>query len=486
MPLQPLKLLNDQAIGENTDGREDGLGFTEYARTLAGAALGTEGPFTIGVFGDWGTGKTSLMRMIQRELANEEEVLTVWFEAWRYGREEHPILPLVATIIKAIKDQTDKDTKPGRFSKVLNALRALVYGVSLKVTVPGIEAEISTKDMIDRDNQLNEKQKETADNLAVDSLYYNAYEALEQLKLEDSQGKIVVFIDDLDRCLPDVAVQLLESIKLVLNQAGFIFVMGMSRSVIHGYLNHRYQIDFGIKDFVGSEYLDKIVQLSFLIPPHRERMNGFAQSVLAVLKSVDQKHLNEILPIIGIACGFNPRVTIRFVNNLLIDKRIQSDISINYFAITRSLQQFWFRFYQALTGHDSIEQCGKVKKWLGTKIPTFVEEASNDAKIASWLLNSPDLSELLKTEQGQAWLTDHEKRQSAIQFAEILGFPIHSFENQAWELLNSYREKYHLTNLEFYKIIDDITSHSGEKWSLARLDEYIQMTLLEQAVRKRK
>ena len=133
MPLQPLKLLNDQAIGENTDGREDGLGFTEYARTLAGAALGTEGPFTIGVFGDWGTGKTSLMRMIQRELANEEEVLTVWFEAWRYGREEHPILPLVATIIKAIKDQTDKDTKPGRFSKVLNALRALVYGVSLKV-----------------------------------------------------------------------------------------------------------------------------------------------------------------------------------------------------------------------------------------------------------------------------------------------------------------------------------------------------------------
>ena len=68
----------------------------------------------------------------------------------------------------------------------------------------------------------------------------------------------------------------------------------------------------------------------------------------------------------------------------------------------------------------------------------------------------------------------------------MLEFGIFLFENQAWELLNSYREKYHLTNLEFYKIIDDITSHSGEKWSLARLDEYIQMTLLEQAVRKRK
>lgn len=160
MPLQPLKLLTDQAIGENTDGREDGLGFTDYARTLAGAALGTEGPFTIGIFGDWGTGKTSLMRMIQRELANEEEILTVWFEAWRYGREDHPIIPLVSTIIRQIEKQTEDDRKSDRFEGLLDSLRSFVYGISLKVKVGIAEAEISPKDMVDREKEIKQDRLE--------------------------------------------------------------------------------------------------------------------------------------------------------------------------------------------------------------------------------------------------------------------------------------------------------------------------------------
>jgi predicted KAP-like P-loop ATPase len=48
-------------IREEDDDQRDGLGFNTYARVLAGAALGTAGPFPIGVFGEWGTGKTSLL-----------------------------------------------------------------------------------------------------------------------------------------------------------------------------------------------------------------------------------------------------------------------------------------------------------------------------------------------------------------------------------------------------------------------------------------
>jgi len=73
---------------------EDQPGFPSYARTLADilADPGTRTPLTIGVFGDWGRGKTSLMRSVQRRLeeggAPRFPVRTVWFYAWLYSREQ--------------------------------------------------------------------------------------------------------------------------------------------------------------------------------------------------------------------------------------------------------------------------------------------------------------------------------------------------------------------------------------------------------------
>src|SRR5215469_8047329 len=61
-----IRLIADQAIGETDQRDVDGLGFDIYARMLASAAIDTRGPFTIGVFGEWGAGKTSLMRMVER------------------------------------------------------------------------------------------------------------------------------------------------------------------------------------------------------------------------------------------------------------------------------------------------------------------------------------------------------------------------------------------------------------------------------------
>jgi predicted KAP-like P-loop ATPase len=55
------------------------------------------------VFGEWGTGKTSLMRLIERMLVDNDDVVTVWFNAWRYEQEEHPIVPLVGTIVQALE-----------------------------------------------------------------------------------------------------------------------------------------------------------------------------------------------------------------------------------------------------------------------------------------------------------------------------------------------------------------------------------------------
>ncbi len=61
-----LRLISDQALVDGDGQKKDGLGFETYAKVLSNAALGTPGPFTIGIFGEWGTGKTSLMKLTEK------------------------------------------------------------------------------------------------------------------------------------------------------------------------------------------------------------------------------------------------------------------------------------------------------------------------------------------------------------------------------------------------------------------------------------
>jgi len=98
--MNKITLLNDQPLDNKGNDREDGLGFQTYSDIIASTIKGTPGPFTIGVFGEWGTGKTSLLKLIQSTLESDYNVIPVWFNAWMYENEEHPLLPLISTIIK--------------------------------------------------------------------------------------------------------------------------------------------------------------------------------------------------------------------------------------------------------------------------------------------------------------------------------------------------------------------------------------------------
>jgi hypothetical protein len=421
--LNQVQLLTDQALGEGNDHSLDGLGFSTYSRVLGKAAAGTPGPLTIGVFGEWGTGKTSLMRMIQSQLSNEKDIVTVWFNAWRYEKEEHPIVPLIATIVRELernKNVTAKMLDKG--SNLIRALRAVAYGFSAKskVKVPGfaeVEASFVAKDMIERSAAI------TPDPLLDRSLYYEAFERLSSIPLK-KDFRIVVIVDDLDRCFPDLAIRLLESIKLVLSQAGFIFILGVARSVIEGYLQFRYQKEFGIENFKGQSYLDKIVQLPFHIPSHRGRMDRFADKILERIIPELRQQFESVLPIIGAASGSNPRSTVRFVNNLLIDTAINKDlastdemseIQLEYFAVTRCLQLRWPQVLSNLTSSDEV--CEIVGNWTPE---SYKKEASSEdtflASVATTLVGDQDLQKLLESSQGKKWLLNSSQRLATLEF----------------------------------------------------------------------
>lgn len=426
--MSTLRLLNDQPIGEGTSFSNDGLGFKVYSKILGEVILNTPTPFTVGVFGEWGTGKTSLMRMIEKHVTDidKENVITIWFNAWQFGNEDHPIVPLAIHIVKQLKKEKNFTKSLGDTGEVLlDVLESLVAGFSFKGKLSAGVAEIEGG--IDAGKSLERQDKLIKDQSLGNSLYYDIFEALSNLNINKSK-RLIVFIDDLDRCLPNTTIKLLEAIKLVLAHSGFTFVLGVSRSVIEGYLQHRYEIEFGLKEYDGRSYFDKIIQLPFYIPPHSSRMNRFSTQILSRLDKENQKALSEYTKTIGSACKNNPRSVIRFINNLIIDVAINRSlfesgemdkiIPIGDFALTRALQQNWNEFNMLLLKSPGlgkkVADWDSIEKLLEAKLST--ETNQDEKKLAEELINDKELFNTLSTDAAKKLLSNEQQRKEAVEF----------------------------------------------------------------------
>jgi len=88
-------IITDEPITDAPD-------FDKYSQTISNIIANSVPRFTVGIYGGWGTGKTTIMQMIQNHLdvKYKNDIKTIWFDAWRYENEEFSALvPLVRTII---------------------------------------------------------------------------------------------------------------------------------------------------------------------------------------------------------------------------------------------------------------------------------------------------------------------------------------------------------------------------------------------------
>jgi KAP family P-loop domain len=236
-------LLDDAAVKPK-------LGFDVYADALAQIVAFSPPQFAVGIFGDWGSGKTTLMRAIEARIARyPDTMLPVRFNAWRYEREEHLVVPLLDNLREALLewrkkrrgDQSARERAGQAASKFGRASRALARGLSFKAGVPGVEATLA----------LDKVVPAPGPRAGPASFYHAAFrdmrEATETFAEksgeapESAKRRIVVFVDDLDRCLPANALQVLESMKLFFDFAGFVFVVGLDRTVIEKAIEAKYE-----------------------------------------------------------------------------------------------------------------------------------------------------------------------------------------------------------------------------------------------------
>ncbi len=306
---------------------QDTLDFTPYVNTLVDIIESptTSTPLTIGIFGTWGSGKTSLMRMIEKGLP--KSFRTTWFNAWVYDKQETLWRALLLSALIALKAAVPEE-KTEDIEKLGDLETALYQPVDLE-KVGGLTVEwgklgrgaaesavqvglsFLPGGMVITDllKELRDKEKSEQAILKVLSAIHRerAQVHIEQVKfleqfrdhfktltdeyLVQRNLRLVVFVDDLDRCLPDKAVEVLEAIKLFLDTPGCVFVLGLDQNVIargieikyHDIKGNGHSENTSASYLVdGTRYLEKIIQLPFQIPPiERSVMASFVNSLVS-------------------------------------------------------------------------------------------------------------------------------------------------------------------------------------------------------------
>jgi predicted KAP-like P-loop ATPase len=317
-----------------------GLGFPEYVEALSDAIRGGDPPqFTIGLYGPWGSGKSSLLRGIHDRLAaNHPDVVPVMFEAWRYEQSTHLVVPL----LHAVTSTVSAVGPPNLTEALRKALASVVFSVNFSLMGIGFDAG-KAKDAWQQDALTQ-----------LDDAFAKPFEELKKIPEALGNRRIAILIDDLDRCSPQNVVSVLEAINVVMDVPGFVFTLALDYDVLVEAVNARYP------HVSGHEFVQKIIQLPFRVPP---------------LRIDDQTFLNELIPRwsewgSGLPDGFsrsvvdisvqalesNPRQIKRLANSFLVLERIvklrRLDVDFEVLTALLGLQLGWPAQYQEF--QDSV------------------------------------------------------------------------------------------------------------------------------------
>ncbi|MCR8710997.1 KAP family P-loop NTPase fold protein [Aliarcobacter butzleri] len=252
-------------------------------------------PLTIGVFGDWGSGKSSIMKMLEQKLKDNDKVLTIYFNSWLFESYEDAKVSLLENILLELsKNETLDETAK---KKVLSLISKVDY---IKLAKDGIKKygknvvdiiatggigtaieagfsmlnEDKLKELKNADlSKLNDYIKEEQENTTKNTIKTFRKDFEELIKATNYES-IVIFVDDLDRCMPERVIETLEAIKLFLSVANTAFVIGADERIIKHSISMHLQLhtfnnnsDY-LQDTqqIVTDYIEKLIQIPYRIP----------------------------------------------------------------------------------------------------------------------------------------------------------------------------------------------------------------------------
>lgn len=275
----------------DSESEHDFLNFTELSEQIAALATNKAMlPISVGVFGTWGTGKSTVLALAEQQLkASKPEPLLVKFDAWLYqgfDDAKAALMDVVASsLYEAAKGNESLLEKIGNFSKRINYFRALGlaadFGIGMAFGIPpglltkagsAIGSLVAGSGSSEDAEALKDVRKEVASGWA-DLVKPKEEKSPPQeiAKFRSEFGEIlreldrplVLFIDNLDRCLPSAAIGTLEAVRLFLFLPGTAFVIAADEDMIRHSVSRHFE---DINSRHVTDYLDKVIQVPLRVP----------------------------------------------------------------------------------------------------------------------------------------------------------------------------------------------------------------------------
>lgn len=396
------------------------FGFEEYASALTSAILGTEPQFTIGILGNWGSGKTTLLRKIGNILKSEyyEQVLTVFFDAWRYQSEENMLLPILDTISEQLKKET------GNWGKLNDGIKRLTKSIAVATTLGMYGVNLDVEKGI---NEWNSSEQTRSD-------YFNWFNELKDMLSEtihdDPKRRIVVLIDDLDRCVPNKLVEVLESIKTMLDVPGFVFVLALDKIIAERAIESVYGQN---QEVNGQDYIKKLIQVEFRLPPLRKQdVIQYTGVLQQRITNVDVELFDTLSEVVPMVAGDNPREVKRFINSVLLAtsmmKRVGVTVSVKNQVAFMALQAGWPGVAINLANNNSNRKL--FKEYFEAKLNNTKSSLSDSDRksIEETVENNIDLDSFFENSKGRELLDLIDS-----DFSELVYYSTITREKKAFE-----------------------------------------------------
>lgn len=249
-------------------------------------------PVTIGVHGDWGAGKSSVLEMIEGGFSGKDEVLCLKFNGWRFQGFEDAKIALIEGIVTGLVAKRPALTKAAgavidvfkridwlKAAKKTGGLAVTAFtGIptpdqigAIVSTLEGVLAnpgELATKENLSSAIDGVKSILKPAESKNVPEEVEAFRKAFDKLLKDAGVEQLVVLVDDLDRCLPDTAIETLEAIRLFVFTAHTAFVVAADEAMIE-YAVRKHFPDLpettGPRDYARN-YLEKLIQIPFRIP----------------------------------------------------------------------------------------------------------------------------------------------------------------------------------------------------------------------------
>lgn len=296
---------------------EDLLGYRFHAKLLKEIVLDKSMlPTSIGIFGNWGYGKSSLMLLLEKEIneeiamhvaeGNTPRILQVRFNGWQYESYETTKYSLIQVLLdsveKYLSDNRDVFEKLDILLKRINLLKLGVLLLkkyvwdkipnAIKSNLPQADDLKECIGVDDITKFQNEFQNEHT------SLFVTKFRTLLESIVEEAKfDSIIVYIDDLDRCSGEKMIECIEAIKLFLNVKNTAFVLGADERMVERAIKEHYpEIEQDKRQIYSpfSDYLEKLIQIPYRLP--RLSLNEqYTYILFLLLKSKYPNFFNAVI-----------------------------------------------------------------------------------------------------------------------------------------------------------------------------------------------